>query len=407
MTKPNITERKSCNMFQNNYTENSFLLKGLILKNLKIDEITETVIAQVEMPVKEHNCPHCGNITTYIKDYRIQKIRDLPIIDKPLIVFFRKRRYICKICNATFTENNDYIKRYSHFPCRFYMTAIKEVSTLQSFTSIAKRMHISVSSVIRWFNNISFPIPKLPSCISIDEFRGNAGGEKFQCNIADPVNHKTIDILPSRKAENLYRYFHKFSQAERLSVRTVVMDLSPLFRSVVKNSFYNAEIIADKFHVIRLVKNSMENVRKRVQKQFHHEKRRWLKRSRSLLSKNESKLTTTDKIELNRILNSSSELEKAYLLNKEFQKIFYQQDKNAAKKALSMWLLLAAKFDIPEFKHCISTFTNWSTEITNIVNTNLSNGFIEGYNNKIKVLKRVSFGIKNFARLRNRILFLQ
>lgn len=71
MTKPNITERKSCNMFQNNYTENSFLFKGLILKNLKIDEITETVIAQVEMPVKEHNCPHCGNITTYIKDYRI------------------------------------------------------------------------------------------------------------------------------------------------------------------------------------------------------------------------------------------------------------------------------------------------------------------------------------------------
>ena len=43
------------------------------------------------MPVKEHNCPHCGNITTYIKDYRIQKIRDLPIIDKPLIVFFRKK----------------------------------------------------------------------------------------------------------------------------------------------------------------------------------------------------------------------------------------------------------------------------------------------------------------------------
>ena len=106
MTKPNITERKSCNMFHNNYTENSFLFKGLILKNLKIDEITETVIAQVEMPVKEHHCPHCGNVTTYIKDYRLQKIRDLPIIDKPLIVFFRKRRYLCKICNATFTNNN-------------------------------------------------------------------------------------------------------------------------------------------------------------------------------------------------------------------------------------------------------------------------------------------------------------
>ena len=137
-------------MFQNNYTENSFLFKGLILKNLKIDEITETVIAQVEMPVKEHHCPHYGNVTTYIKDYRIQKNRDLPIIDKPLIVFFRKRRYLCKICNATFTENNNYIKRYSHFPCRFYMTAIKEISMLKNCTSIAKRIHISINSIIRW-----------------------------------------------------------------------------------------------------------------------------------------------------------------------------------------------------------------------------------------------------------------
>ena len=394
-------------MFHNNYTENNLLFKGLILKNLKIDEITETVIAEVEMPLKEHSCPCCGKTTTYIKDYRIQTIKDLPFIDKNLLVFFRKRRYLCKNCNVTFTEKNDYIKKYAHFPSRFYMAAIKEVSTLQSFTSIAKRMHISVSSVIRWFNNISFQRPKLPSCISIDEFRGNAGGEKFQCNIADPLRHKTIDILPSRKSESLYRYFRGYSQEERLSVKTVVMDLSPLFRSVVRNSFYNAEIIADKFHVIRLVKNSMENVRKRVQKQFYKEKRKWFKRSRSLLTKSESKLTPDDKIELNRILNSSTELEKAYLLNKEFYKIFYQNNRKAAKKALSTWLLLAAKFAIPEFKHCISTFTNWSTEITNIVNTDLSNGFIEGYNNKIKVLKRVSFGIKNFARLRNRILFLQ
>ncbi|MFR4652152.1 MAG: transposase family protein [Phascolarctobacterium sp.] len=50
-----------------------------------------------------------------MKNYYIQNIKYLPIIDKPLIVFFRKRRYLCKICNATFTKNNDYIKEYSNF----------------------------------------------------------------------------------------------------------------------------------------------------------------------------------------------------------------------------------------------------------------------------------------------------
>lgn len=76
------------------------------------------------------------------------------------------------------------------------------------------------------------------------------------------------------------------------------------------------------------------------------------------------------------------------------------------KRQLRDWLLLAAEFSVPEFKHCITTFTNWSTEIANIVDENVSNGFIEGSNNKIKVLKRISFGVQNFERFRNRILNL-
>ena len=91
------------------------------------------------MPVKEHRCPHCGNSTTYIKDYRLQTVRDLVVLGKPLIVTIRKRRYICKNCNTTFTEENPYIKRYCHFPDRLYLESIKETFCLQSFSSIAKR----------------------------------------------------------------------------------------------------------------------------------------------------------------------------------------------------------------------------------------------------------------------------
>ena len=56
--------------------------------------------------------------------------------------------------------------------------------------------------------------------------------------------------------------------------------------------------------------------------------------------------------------------------------------------------------------HCITTFTNWRTEIANIIDESVSNGFIEGSNNKIKVLKRISYGVRNFERFRNRILYL-
>lgn len=110
------------------------------------------------------------------------------------------------------------------------------------------------------------------------------------------------------------------------------MDLSTLFRSVAKTMFPEAKIVADKFHVIRVVINSLENVRKRIQKEFHATKRKWFKRSRYLLLKPEYKLTSEDKIELARMLNSSYDLEKAYVLKERFYEVFRKQTRTEAKK---------------------------------------------------------------------------
>ncbi len=393
-------------MLQDNYTQDLPIFKGVTVKYFRENEENGNLEAFIEMTVKEHRCPHCGHTTTYIKDYRLQTVKDLTVAGKPLIVTVRKRRYICKECNSTFTENNPYIKRYCHFPQRFYFESIKEILTLQSFTSIARKVGVSVSSIIRWFDNINYPKAELPSCIAIDEFKGNADGEKFQCNLSDPVKHKIIDILPNRDSEDLCKHFLEYTYDERAKVKKVVMDLSTLFRSVAKQLFPEAKIIADKFHVIRVVINSLENVRKRIQKEFHDAKRKWFKRSRHLLLKPEYKLTDEDKIELNRMLNSSPELEKAWILKERFYEIFRKVTRTEAKKELRDWLLLANQLSIPEFKHCITTFTNWRTEIANIIGENVSNGFIEGSNNKIKVLKRISFGVQNFKRFRNRILNL-
>ena len=392
-------------MLHSNYNENNPLFKGLIVKNFNLNSNNQYE-AHLEMPHKEQVCPHCGRKTAKIKDYRTQIFKDSKIFGSETYVYLRKRRYLCTFCNKSFTENNPLIHRYQHFSSRFHKEIFKEFVSIQSFSSISKRFRVSVTSIMRWFDNVSYSLPKLPESIAIDEFRGNAGGEKFQCNLSDPVSHKVIDILPNRTSEDLCKHFLKYTYKDRAKVKKVVMDLSTLFRSVVKTIFPEAKIIADKFHVIRVVINSLENVRKRIQRQFRAEKRKWFKRSRQLLLKPNYKLTPDDKIILNRILNSSPELEKAYMLKEEFYKIFRKDTRNAAKKELGDWLLLAAKLSIPEFQHCITTFTSWRTEIANIIGETLSNGFIEGSNNKIKVLKRISFGVQNFDRFRNRILHL-
>ena len=68
--------------------------------------------------------------------------------------------------------------------------------------------------------------------------------------------------------------------------------------------------------------------------------------------------------------------------------------------------MLAGKSQLNEFKSCITTFTRWSNEIVNVIEKKVTNAFTEGIHNKIKVLKRISFGVRNFNRFRNRILYI-
>lgn len=91
-------------MLQDNYTQDLPIFKGVTVKYFRESEDNNSYEAFIEMPVKEHHCPHCGYTTTYIKDYRLQKVKDLSLAGKPLKVTISKRRYICKNCNSTFQK---------------------------------------------------------------------------------------------------------------------------------------------------------------------------------------------------------------------------------------------------------------------------------------------------------------
>ena len=277
---------------------------------------------------------------------------------------------------------------------------------MASFKAIARSHGVAVSTVIRYFDGLTFKRPlHLPEVLSLDEFRGNAHGQRYQVAVNDPQRHETLDILPKRTALELIRYFSQFSRAERLKVKFVVMDLSPLFRKVIRTMFPGATIIGDRFHIQRLVIWALERVRKNVQKLFD-EKRIYFKRNKHILNKRGNRLTEEELASLREILKQSSELQRAYALKEAFFKVFSMKERSAVASFLSRWLSLVEESGVEEFKSVIKTFTDWNTEILEGLSQVYSNGFTEGMNNKIKVLKRVAFGFRNFERFRSRILLL-
>ena len=98
------------------------------------------------------------------------------------------------------------------------------------------------------------------------------------------------------------------------------------------------------------------------------------------------------------------QLTKSHILKERFYKIMESTDRESAKKLMSDWILAAQNSKIPEYCNCSKTLVNWHKGILNSFDVPYSNGFTEGCNNKIKVLKRNAYGYRNFERFRNRIL---
>ena len=178
--------------------------------------------------------------------------------------------------------------------------------------------------------------------------------------------------------------------------------MNPHFKEVAKACFPKAVIIADRYHVTRQVMWAMERVRKVEQKRLSQKHRRYFKRSRYLLCKNELNEEETQRLAL--MFEIAPRLATAYYLKNKFLDVMHCKNSYEAKKKLADWMLLAEFEHMPEFDDCITAYRNWSQEILNAIDYPWSNGFTEGCNNKIKVLKRTCYGVQNFERFRNRIL---
>ena len=386
-------------MLMKDYTAELLNLKDVIITN--VENISDQLHIYIELPRIEHICPVCGAHTEHIHDYRMQTIKDIPM-SRNTFLHLRKRRYRCSHCNKRFFEKNTFLPRYHRMTNRLVAAIIHDFRKVVSATEIASRFNVSVSTAVRYFDCVDYRCRQLPEVLSIDEFKGNAGGQKYQTILADPKEKKVIDILPNRYESDLIRYFKTFS--DRDNVKFFVSDMNSHFKEVSRICFPNASIIADKYHVIRQAIWAMERVRKTEQKKLSDRFRKYFKRSRWLLNKPLKKLTDDEKDKLALMFQIAPRLADAYRMKNEFLDVMRSGSSAVGRPKLIAWLHSVEIMDLPEFQDCTKAYRNWFPEILNSLDVPWTNGFIEGCNNKTKVLKRNCFGVRNFKRFRNRIL---
>ena len=386
-------------MLNQDYTAKLLNLEDVIITN--VENISEELHIHIELPRKEHTCPACGAVTDRVHDYRMQTIKDVPLA-RNTFLHLRKRRYRCD-CGKRFFERNTFLPRYYRVTSRLVAEIIHAFEKVVSAKEIGSRFNVSGVTAMRYFRCVNFKLKQLPEVVSLDEFKGNSGGQKYNSIVADPQNRKVIDILPNRYENDLIQYFSQFESKK--NVKYFVCDMNPHFRQVAKVCFKNAVIVADRYHVIRQVYWAMERVRKNEQNKLSARFRKYFKKSRYLLMKPMEKLSDEEADRLALMFEIAPRLADAYRLKNEFLTVIRSGSSTEGKPKLADWLLAVEVMDLPEFHDCTEAYHNWFNEILNSMDVPWSNGFIEGCNNKTKVLKRVCFGIRNFRNFRNRILF--
>ena len=189
--------------------------------------------------------------------------------------------------------------------------------------------------------------------------------------------------------------------------------------------FLKAKYVVDRFHYITYIMDALDGIRIRKQKDYNENSREYKllknKKNVSLLRKygndidwwvytkrykNGPMVDILPTDVLNEILIILPDLKEGYYLKEEFLDIIHHDEQMNVEKQIDKWINNCIEKNIPEFIEASKTISRWKEYILNsFIDKRYSNGYTEGTNNKIKVLKRVGFGYKDFKFLRGRILY--
>lgn len=247
--------------------------------------------------------------------------------------------------------------------------------------------------------------------IGIDEISLKKGHKDYVTIITGISSGKLLilGVLNGREKIPLKKFLKKIPLKIRQHVETICTDLYDGFINAAKEVFpKQTKITADRFHVAKLYRNSFDTLRKKEMKRLgkiiSNEDYKSLKGVMWTLRKNKNSLSSEEEKQLTLLFSYSSDLEKAYHLMNELTDIFDEDiNKFHGKHRINSWIRKVQRSNIKCFDTFIKTFNKFKDEITNYFVNRRSSGFVEGLNNKIKVIKRRCYGILNKDHLYQRI----
>lgn len=359
-------------------------------------------------------CPYCQSRCDQIHDRRERVKRDLMVRAYRVNVIVLKRRFRCLDCGKTFTEPDTACGRRRRTTVRLRETIGKQAA-IQPVEQVAQTFGVGPRFVRDCFKHLTRPVLQQrgldveveqplpsPSFLGIDEFAVRKG-HRYATILCDLEKRDVLEVCLGRKLEEVMGLLNRLAQPEK--VQAVSMDMSASFAPAVRRCLPHAQIVVDHFHVIQ---HLMKAFRKVVSSWAHKKEGQiLLYRKQHLFLRAKEELSAEQEQERVRIAAHLPALEAAWDLKEALRTWYAQATVETAEEQLEAWIKQVRDTGPEPLRQALSAFVNWKAEILaffRFLPTRISNGFVEGKNNRTKTMMRQAYGYRNFLNLRLRIL---
>ena len=361
---------------------------------------------------KKTVCSSCGKSSGSFYDRRIHQVRDLDSGGTRIHVEFEYRRLFCPICKAVKRETLAWLADSSRFTKRFERFIGKQCRAM-TIQEVAKMNRLSWHQV--WRMDMAYmrelaskhPPSKRLKAIGIDEVSIRKR-HKYAIVVADLEQERPIwmSSVPGRAEVDMDRFFAEMGPERCKSLKLGVMDMWKPFGNSFLHHAPDAEIVFDKFHVMKHLNDALDDVRRQEYARVSVEDRRFIKGQRYTLLSHKANLDLDGRRSLNLLLKANKRLNKAYLLKESFGQLWDYNNPTWAKKFFENWKDQLKWSRLEPYQKFVGLVERHWDGIVSYCKPDhkVSLGFMEGLNNKIRVIQRRSYGIRNMEYLKLKVL---
>ncbi len=380
-----------------------FGIKGVNYRSTSF--LGNAVIFNVEAKNRHVECSSCGHKDSIFKGHRERYFRMPPIGRKQALLCVTINRLQCKSCRKIWWPSLSFVKGKVRYTRSFALTVL-DMLRFATIKAVSDFLHVSWNVVKqihkdklgKTYRHIRLTDVKY---LGMDEF----SIRKNHSYMTVFVNLQTGRILHAVEGRSKEAIVHFLKRVKRVAknLKAIAMDMSVSYSSAVKEILPNIPIVFDRYHIMAIMNRHIDDLRREQQRSLSGQGKKFIKGSRFLLLRNYDSVKGENRERLNTLLDANAPLYEIHTMKEQLRLFWEQTNQLEAVTHLVAWIFDAMISDVKQLRKMASTLIDHFMGVIHYYPHKITNGLLEGLNNKIKTMKRQAYGFRDMEYFKLRL----